>query len=147
MKILNKKAMTLFELLAVIIILGVIAAIAFPTVNRLIDNQRRSAFAEEANLFIQSAVQLAEDEYEFYEDTQFTYYLNFKDDSDYDEEFDITEEFTKLSGDYKGKITFEVVDDELTITEIIFENNKYKIDTEKTLELTIRFDRADVAEK
>jgi len=49
MKLLNKKGMTLFELLAVIVILGIIAAIAFPTVNTLINNSKRNAFVEQAS--------------------------------------------------------------------------------------------------
>lgn len=143
MKLLNKKAMTLFELLAVIIILGVVAAIAFPTVNRLIDNQRRSAFAEEANLFVQNSVQLAEDEFEFIEEEEFTYYLN-PTTEDQAGEYDITEEFPKLSSDYYGKITFEIEDGKLTIKEIVFQNEKYKIKDQTTYTLTIRFDREDV---
>jgi type IV pilus assembly protein PilA len=39
----NKKGVTLVELLAVIIILGIIAAIAVPTIGKLIDNQRQNA--------------------------------------------------------------------------------------------------------
>src|SRR5690554_5531462 len=103
MKLLNKKAMTLFELLAVIVILGIVAVIAFPTVNRLIENQRKSSFAEQANLFVQNAVQLAEDEYEFLENeegvplTEFTYCLNIdSNDPEYNEDFDISDEFPKM---------------------------------------------------
>ncbi len=47
----NKKGVTLVELLAVIIILGIIAAIAIPTIGNLIDNQKQNAAeAEWANV-------------------------------------------------------------------------------------------------
>ena len=39
----NKRGVTLVELLAVIIILGIIAAIAVPTIGNLIENQKRNA--------------------------------------------------------------------------------------------------------
>ena len=47
--------MTLFELLAVIVILGIIAAIAFPTVNRLIKNSRMDTVVAQANMFVSAA--------------------------------------------------------------------------------------------
>lgn len=53
--ILTKRAMTLFELLAVIVILGIILAIGFPTVNRLISNSRKDAFAANVNSYISAA--------------------------------------------------------------------------------------------
>jgi len=53
--ILTKKAMTLFELLAVIVILGIILAIGFPTVNRLITNSRKDTFAANVNSYISAA--------------------------------------------------------------------------------------------
>ncbi|NLG82279.1 MAG: type II secretion system protein [Bacilli bacterium] len=53
--ILTKKAMTLFELLAVIVILGIILAIGFPTVNRLITNSRKDAFVANVNSYISAA--------------------------------------------------------------------------------------------
>lgn len=47
----NKKGVTLVELLAVIIILGIIAAIAIPTIGNLIENQKQNAAeAEWANV-------------------------------------------------------------------------------------------------
>jgi|SRR5690554_3157147 len=147
MKLLNKKAMTLFELLAVIVILGIVAVIAFPTVNRLIENQRKSSFAEQANLFVQNAVQLAEDEYEFLEYPEFTYFLNNSDDPEYEADFDISDEFPKMPADYEGKITFNVDDEELTITSITFQNDKYELIEPNEYTLTIRFNRSDVDEK
>ncbi|PKK96759.1 MAG: hypothetical protein CVV57_10560 [Tenericutes bacterium HGW-Tenericutes-2] len=39
----NKRGVTLVELLAVIIILGIIAAIAVPTIGNLIENQKQNA--------------------------------------------------------------------------------------------------------
>lgn len=47
----NKRGVTLVELLAVIIIMGIIAAIAVPTIGSLIENQRiKAADAEWANV-------------------------------------------------------------------------------------------------
>lgn len=63
MRLLNKKGMTLFELLAVIVILGIVAAIAFPTVNGLIENSRKEAFANNANNFIKAAIVDAKADY------------------------------------------------------------------------------------
>ena len=51
----NKKGITLVELLAVLVILGIIAAIAVPTVNTLISNTRDRANAESANSYVQAA--------------------------------------------------------------------------------------------
>jgi type IV pilus assembly protein PilA len=53
----NKRGVTLVELLAVIIILGIIAAIAVPTIGNLIENQReKAALAEWTN--VQEAARL-----------------------------------------------------------------------------------------
>ena len=53
----NKRGVTLVELLAVIIILGIIAAIAVPTIGNLIENQEeKAAFAEWTN--VQEAARL-----------------------------------------------------------------------------------------
>ena len=51
----NKKGITLVELLAVLVILGIIAAIAVPTVNTLITNTRARADVESANSYVQAA--------------------------------------------------------------------------------------------
>ncbi|MFW5889276.1 MAG: pilus assembly FimT family protein [Bacillota bacterium] len=47
----NKRGVTLVELIAVLVILGIIAAIAVPTIGNLIDNQRqKAAEAEWSNI-------------------------------------------------------------------------------------------------
>ena len=47
----NKRGVTLVELIAVLVILGIIAAIAVPTIGNLIDNQReKAAIAEWSNV-------------------------------------------------------------------------------------------------
>ena len=51
----NKKGITLVELLAVLVILGIIAAIAVPTVGSLISNARANAAAETGNGYVQAA--------------------------------------------------------------------------------------------
>ncbi|QVK19184.1 prepilin-type N-terminal cleavage/methylation domain-containing protein [Mycoplasmatota bacterium] len=62
MKLLNKKGMTLFELLAVIIILGIVAAIAFPAVNNLINNTKKDAFVSNGNSFVSYSITQAKAE-------------------------------------------------------------------------------------
>jgi type IV pilus assembly protein PilA len=48
----NQKGLTLIELLAVIVILGIIAAIAIPSVNTIISNSKKSAHKENARAMI-----------------------------------------------------------------------------------------------
>ncbi|ERJ13800.1 type II secretion system protein [Haloplasma contractile] len=52
---LNKKGMTLMELLAVIVILGIVAAIAVPSVGKLIDNSKQRTVVENANTAVSAA--------------------------------------------------------------------------------------------
>ena len=51
----NKKGVTLVELLAVIVILGIIAAIAVPTIGGLIDRQRLNAAEAEFDNAVEAA--------------------------------------------------------------------------------------------
>ncbi len=51
----NQKGLTLIELLAVIVILGIIAAIAIPSVNTIISNSKKSAQKENARAMIDAA--------------------------------------------------------------------------------------------
>ena len=139
MKLLNKKAMTLFELLAVIVILGIIAAIAFPTVNRIINNNREKAFVEEANLFINTAKTFALDDKNLIEaagDGGYVYYVdptvvNSTGEADITDEFsgvNITDEFSGFTSDYKATITFKIKGEgDLIITKIYFKNDSYTI--------------------
>jgi prepilin-type N-terminal cleavage/methylation domain-containing protein len=59
----NKKGLTLIELLGVIIVLGIIAAISFPAINGVINNSRKDAVSENANSFVNAALSLANEEY------------------------------------------------------------------------------------
>lgn len=156
MKFLSKKAMTLFELLAVLVILGIVAAIAFPTISKLVDNQKRSAFAEEANLFIDRAVTYAQLEYEDLEADTFAYFFNY-DKEDIPayvtvKDGDISEDFENMSDDYKGYIVFEIKEDKLVIAELKFENEDFIIELERLesddegYKINTRFTRDDVEE-
>lgn len=55
MKNLNKKGFTLVELLAVIVILGVIMLIAIPSVGTIIKNSKENSFASSGNMYISTA--------------------------------------------------------------------------------------------
>lgn len=52
---LNKKGTSLVELLAVIVIMGIIAAIAVPSVGALISNSKKNAAVQSANVVLSSA--------------------------------------------------------------------------------------------
>lgn len=80
----NKKGLTLIELLGVIVILGIIAAIAFPAINGTIENSRKDAFAANVNSFIEAAVNDARtrnldngiEEFAYYVDTDGNYFYS-----------------------------------------------------------------------
>lgn len=73
---LNKKGLTLVELLGVIVILGIIAAIAFPTVGNIMENQRKEGFAQNVNSFVEAALLDAQEDNLQTGNTVFYYTIN-----------------------------------------------------------------------
>lgn len=151
--ILTKKAMTLFELLAVIVILGIILAIGFPTVNRLIDNSRKDAFAANVNSYISAAKTDALTEwaatssavnrvYHIGEQPEYNYN---RQDGEPDLEF-VKENFG-LNGFSAGAVHVKVKDDgsieSITLVEA-FEDKDKRFKTKSSLDLTKPITRAHV---
>ena len=61
----NKKGLTLIELIAVLVILGIIAAIAIPTIGNTINQQRqRAAEAEWSNIMTAARLYIAQNDTE-----------------------------------------------------------------------------------
>jgi|GEM_PF-2073584 len=132
--ILTKKAMTLFELLAVIVIIGIIAAIAFPTVNRLIKNSRMDTVVAQANMFVSAAKTEALAEYVISEKSgTYVFTIGDVDDVDVEEYVEEIVEEIELDTDFqdvtKGYVVV-VVSSEGNIESvvlIVFEYNGFNL--------------------
>ena len=71
----NQKGLTLVELLAVIVILGIIAAIAVPAVANIIDNSRKDAHVANAeSLYNASRLAIAAENLNAETDSEWTFY-------------------------------------------------------------------------
>ena len=143
--ILTKKAMTLFELLAVIVILGIILAIGFPTATRLINNSRKDSFVANVNSYIAAAKTDALTEWAA-RGTGVTVTYSVVDDEDLENE--VVETFG-LEGFTAGAITIKV-DEDGKITSITLEK-PFEVKGFKTKETGVDLmkpiTRADVEEK
>lgn len=74
----NKNGFTLIEILAVIIIIGVVMLIAVPAVSNYINSSRKSAYITTAKEYIKEAQsKIATKDYELY-DKNATYYIDIK---------------------------------------------------------------------
>ncbi len=146
MKLLNKKGMTLFELLAVIVILGIIAAIAFPTVRTLINNSNENAFVEQGNLFLSPAISIAEadlSEGDNELDVK-AYYVGNTNESGEADAVSLNEDFdSNFQSNYTGYIIFGVdsADNDLIITHFYFTNDEYTINEQNESGVTTPFTR------
>ena len=74
----NKKGFTLIEILAVIIILGILLIIAVPSISNYINDSRKHAYITTAKEYIKEAQKkVSSFEYEFY-DRDTSYYIDIK---------------------------------------------------------------------
>ena len=55
MKRINKKGFTLVELLAVIVIMGILMMVAIPSISRVIENSRKDTFVDIAKSYANAA--------------------------------------------------------------------------------------------
>lgn len=129
--ILTKRAMTLFELLAVIVILGIILAIGFPTVNRLITNSRKDTFAANVNSCISAAKTDALSEWAATgSEVNRVYYFGNVDQSDFPEDATAVSEDFDLNGLDAGAVQVKVNSDgSIEFVNVItnFSNDKLKL--------------------
>lgn len=77
MKKINEKGYTMLELLTVILIMGVLFSIAVPSMQRIILNSKKTAYADTALSYIRSAkIKIANKEIKKTYDTDVTYYID-----------------------------------------------------------------------
>ena len=72
----NKKGFTLIEMLAVIVILGLLMAIAIPTVTKTIEKSKRKTYIDNAIEYISSAAQSIANGEILVRNTNTTYYIH-----------------------------------------------------------------------
>lgn len=147
----DKRGMTLFELLAVIVILGIVAAIAYPTVTTLINNQKRNAFVEQANMFVNNAITLARADLQepdgeldvttYYFGTDFGD-TGFEIDRDDSTQQSLDNDF---SGNFNAYIVLGKSGNDVIVIEFYYADDNYSITkVEKTEGYTIPFTKNDI---
>lgn len=119
-KIVNKKGFTLIELLAVIVILAILILLAMPSVLKLTENARKSAFETEAESIITAAKTKYSQDMLNGTNPQSCYSL--------DDLSDVVDKNFTESG-YSGSVQINVTDSKATY-KIWLSNGKYLIDGE-----------------
>lgn len=151
----DKRGMTLFELLAVIVILGIVAAIAYPTVTTLINNQKRKAFVEQANIFVNHVITLARaDLHEPDGKLDVTTYYFGKIDFDPDTQDPLAPAPVSLEDDFSGNFNAYIVlgtsesGNDVIVIEFYYADDNYSITKDENSEdFTIPFTQNDIDKK
>lgn len=122
-RIKNQRGMTLVELLAVIVILGIISAIAVPNISKVVDNSRNKAKIAEAIQIIDAAkLAHAENESQIQwtstsTSSDLTNYISKVKDTSYTVNYNALTKTYSITGHEAAPVVNENYDDSIAITE------------------------------